>query len=192
MGRKNDDLHPIWAILTGTTAAVLPMFVSNLKQCDNLNCQPCGFETSRDLKISLLPDIGTGSRISYTHYISVIVYQILVKDLIMLRNTSCYRHLAISLQWRHNERDGLPNHQPRGCLLYLLFSRRSKKTSKIRVTGLCAVTPKMFPFDDVIMRTGTWLLMHYFWSRVIYTDWPVSSWHAASGHRQPPFWLHCD
>ena len=43
-----------------------------------------------------------------------------------------------SLQWRHNGRDGVSNHQPRHCLLNRLFRRRSKKTSKVRVTGLCA------------------------------------------------------
>ena len=43
----------------------------------------------------------------------------------------------ISLQWRHNERDGVSNHQPRICLLNRLFRRRSRKTSKLRVTGLC-------------------------------------------------------
>ena len=43
-----------------------------------------------------------------------------------------------SLQWRHNERDGVSNHQPHDCLLNRLFGRRSKKTSKLRVTGLCA------------------------------------------------------
>ena len=42
------------------------------------------------------------------------------------------------LQWRHNERDGVSNHQPHHCLLNRLFKRRSKKTSKLRVTGLCA------------------------------------------------------
>ena len=30
------------------------------------------------------------------------------------------------------------NHQPRDCLLSRLFRRKSKKTSKLRVTGLCA------------------------------------------------------
>ena len=48
--------------------------------------------------------------------------------------------------------------------------RRSKKTSKVRVTGLCEgkspvtgefphkgpVTRKMFPFDDVIMEIDSW------------------------------------
>ena len=66
-----------------------------------------------------------------------------------------------SLQWRHNDHDGVSNHQPHGCLLNRLFRRRSKKTSKLRVTGLCvgnspgphkgSVTRKMFPFEDVIM-----------------------------------------
>ena len=64
------------------------------------------------------------------------------------------------------DHDGVSNHQPHGCLLNRLFRRRSKKTPKLRVTGLCAgkspgpvnsphkgpVTRKMFPFDDVIMR----------------------------------------
>ena len=43
-----------------------------------------------------------------------------------------------SLQWRHNEHDDISNHQPHDCLLNRLFRRRSKKTSKLRVTGLCA------------------------------------------------------
>ena len=46
--------------------------------------------------------------------------------------------LLHALQWRHNEHHGVSNHQPRDCLLNRLFSRRSKKTSKLRVTGLCA------------------------------------------------------
>ena len=43
-----------------------------------------------------------------------------------------------TLLWRHNDHDGVSNHQPRGCLLNRLFRRRWKKTSKLRVTGLCA------------------------------------------------------
>ena len=73
---------------------------------------------------------------------------------------------CLSLQWRHNDNDGVSNHQPHVCLLNRLFRRGSKKTSKLRVTGLCVgnspgpvnsphkgpVTWKMFPFDDVIMH----------------------------------------
>ena len=42
-----------------------------------------------------------------------------------------------ALLWRHNEPDGVSNHQPHDCLLNRLFGHRSKKTSKLRVTGVC-------------------------------------------------------
>ena len=72
----------------------------------------------------------------------------------------------MTLQWRHNERHGVSKHRRLYCLFNCRFSRRSKKTSKPRVTGLCAgnspwsvnslhkrpVTRKMFPFYDVIMK----------------------------------------
>ena len=71
-----------------------------------------------------------------------------------------------TLRWRHNGRDSVSDHQPCDCLLYRLFRHRSKKTTKLRVTGLCVgnspgtpvnsphkwpVTRKMFPFDDIIL-----------------------------------------
>ena len=46
------------------------------------------------------------------------------------------RNLHNSLHWRHNDHDCVSNHQPHGCLLNRLLRRRSKKTSKLRVTGL--------------------------------------------------------
>ena len=42
-----------------------------------------------------------------------------------------WSRLFCSLQWRHNGRDGVSNHQPHDCLLSRLFGRRSKKTSKL-------------------------------------------------------------
>ena len=59
---------------------------------------------------------------------------------IYLRNMKkIYSFSIIShpLHWRHNDHDGVSNHQPHGCLLNRLFRWRSKKTSKLRVTGLC-------------------------------------------------------
>ena len=53
-------------------------------------------------------------------------------------NDYSYQNTTLALQWRHNERDGVLNHQPHDCLLSHLFRRRSKKTSKLHVTGLCA------------------------------------------------------
>ena len=42
-----------------------------------------------------------------------------------------------SLQWHHNERNGILNRRRLDFLLNRLFRRRSKKISKLRVTGLC-------------------------------------------------------
>ena len=41
------------------------------------------------------------------------------------------------LQWRHNERDCVSNHQPHECLLNRLFKVQINETPKLRVTGLC-------------------------------------------------------
>ena len=44
----------------------------------------------------------------------------------------------MSLQWRHYQRDSVSNHQSDDCLFNCLLDQRSKKTPKLRVTGLCA------------------------------------------------------
>ena len=76
----------------------------------------------------------------------------------MCNRTYCiYWHSA--LQWRYNERNGVSNYRRIDCLLNFLFRRRSKKTSKLRVTGLCEgnsphkgpIRRKLFSFDDAIM-----------------------------------------
>ena len=86
--------------------------------------------------------------------------------------------LLRTLRWRHNDHGGVSNHQPHGCLLNCFFRRRSKKTSKLRVTGLCAgnssgpvnsphkgpVTRKMVPFDDVIMKNVNWKQIVLVWA----------------------------
>ena len=78
--------------------------------------------------------------------------------------------ITFPLRWRHNGCDCVSNRQPHNCWLNRLFRCRSKKTSKLRVTGLCAgnspgpvnfphkwpVTRKMYPFDDVIMYMLTY------------------------------------
>ena len=42
-----------------------------------------------------------------------------------------------TLQWCHNERDCISNQRRLNCLLSHLFRHRSRKTSKLCVTGLC-------------------------------------------------------
>ena len=76
-----------------------------------------------------------------------------------------------ALQWRHNGCNSVSNHQPHDCLLNRLLRRRSKKTSKLHVTGLCVgnsphkwpVTRTMFPFDDVIMILAADVYTHCSW-----------------------------
>ena len=46
-------------------------------------------------------------------------------------------YYIITLQWRHKERDGVLYHRCLECLPKRLFRRRSKKPSKLRITGLC-------------------------------------------------------
>ena len=61
-----------------------------------------------------------------------------------------------ALLWRHNERDGVSNHQPHDCLLNRSFRRRSKKTLKHRVTGefpaQMASNVENVSIDDVNMK----------------------------------------
>ena len=58
--------------------------------------------------------------------------------LIWCWRTSCKMIFKGTIKGRHDERDGVSNHQSHDLLLNRLFRRRSKKISKLRVTGLCA------------------------------------------------------
>ena len=59
----------------------------------------------------------------------------LVHYVISVQNSS---EIHETLQWRHYWPNSVSNHQPHHCLLNGLFRSRSKKTSKRRVSGLCA------------------------------------------------------
>ena len=63
-----------------------------------------------------------------------------------------FNAISYALQWRHNKCDGASNHRRLDCFLNCLLRRRSKKTSKLRVTVHKGPgTQKMFPFHDVIV-----------------------------------------
>ena len=76
---------------------------------------------------------------SWNRFISIISIVKSIPDYI----NSCISddQLRVPLQWRHNGRDDVSNHQRLDCLLNRLFRRRSKKTSKPHVTGLCDGNP---------------------------------------------------
>ena len=102
---------------------------------------------------------------------------------------------SLVLQWSHNERDGVSHHRRLDCLLNSLFRRQSKKTSKLRDTGLCEgiyrwpvdsphkrpVTREIFPFDDIVMSC---LMCHFSHSQTntVVTDGLVSSWYQDIGN----------
>ena len=78
----------------------------------------------------------TQSRWSYND-LMMILCQTLLDMTLSTTLTLCYKPMAYTLLWRHNEHDSVSNYQPHSCLLNRLFRRRSKKTSKPCVTGLC-------------------------------------------------------
>ena len=103
-----------------------------------------------------------------------------------------YSLSMLSVRWHHNGRDGVSNHQPHDCLLNRIFKRRSKKISKLRVTGLCVgnspgadefphkwpVTRKMFPFHDVLIYPTRHhlcglqcLICGFIWLKLAYLKW---------------------
>ena len=73
------------------------------------------------------------------HIISLIVHSITNNAFFPYHFTSHMMGIiSVLLQWRHNGCEGVSNHQPHDFLLNRLFRRRSKKTSTLRVTCLCA------------------------------------------------------
>ena len=76
----------------------------------------------------------------------------------------------ITLQWHHNEHDGVSNHRCLNCLLNCLFRHRSKKTSKLYVTGLCEGDPPVtggFPSQRAsnVEKVSIWWRHHEKWCR---------------------------
>ena len=79
----------------------------------------------------------------------------------MADEISWYLVALNTLQWRGNGRNGVSNRQPHDCLLNRLFRRRTKKTSKLRVTGLCAGIhrwPVKFPHKGPATRKCFYLM----------------------------------
>ena len=78
------------------------------------------------------------------------------------------KRVLVSLQWRHNERDGVSNHQSLDCLINRFCRRKSKKTSRLRVTGLCEGNPQVnseFPAQRAsnAENVSIWWRHHVLW-----------------------------
>ena len=108
---------------------------------------------------------GLVSKNQLLHPMKYVFCFVLLCIIVITVSTAVHSYNAITLPWRHNERDGVSNHRRLDCLLNLLFRHISKKTSKLRLTSLYrgihrwpVVSPykgtvirKIFSFDDVIM-----------------------------------------
>ena len=78
-----------------------------------------------------------------------------------------YLTTVLTLQWLHNERDGVPNHRSLDFLLNRLFRRRSKKTPK---------APRHWP---LLVCCMSWLWYNYTYMECIGLyfryNWPIKS-----------------
>ena len=90
--------------------------------------------------------------------------------------------VEVPLQWRRNERDGVSNHRRLDCLLIRLIRRRSRKTSKLRVNGLCKGNPPVtdgFPSQrtsnaqNVSIRWRHHVFLQYWYGRVTVWSFPL-------------------
>ena len=92
-----------------------------------------------------LVQVHTHVKVSLENMITHWTFETCLGNLEQLNINFSFRHIwsnlsqiSRALRWRHNGHDCISNHQPHHCLLNCLFGCRSKKTSKLRVTGLCA------------------------------------------------------
>ena len=75
--------------------------------------------------------------------------------------------MSSTLQWRHNERGGVSNHQPHYCLLNRLFKAQIKKHQRYALPAICAGNSSVtgeFPSQMVsnaekvsILVTSSWM-----------------------------------
>ena len=119
-------LYGQWCISTGSRFPNTPK-----RKCRNFD----KISSLGALKVVILTTFGAAS----DNFIkmTVFLFQCMLQGLHSNFNIDCDFKTAHTLQWRHNGLDGVSNHQPYDCLLNRLFRRRSKKTSKLRVIGLC-------------------------------------------------------
>ena len=94
----------------------------------------------------------------------------------------------LSLQWLHNECDGISNHQPHDGFYSTVYSRADQRKHQSSASLAFArgihwwpvnsphkgpLTRKRFPFDDIIMLVHNFLhiLKPFVWYRMVYISW---------------------
>ena len=100
------------------------------------------------------------------------------------------------LQWSLNGRNSVSNHQPHDCLLNRLFKRKSKKISKLRVTGLSAgnsPVPGEFPAQMASNVENVFIWWHHHVTTKFSVNWTqylfLLQWFLF--YSQSPCWFCC-
>ena len=131
----------------------------------------CGIDLSQNF-VKLKGHISSKA-LSKVHYNQKASGHFAIPNIPRTISSKAWINIFGSLQWRHNGRDRVSNYRRLDCLLSRLFRRRSKKTSKLRVTGFYRVnspvagefpaqrTRKMLLFDDVIIWRCTSRILEF-------------------------------
>ena len=130
----------MWRHCNNNAISVLQMTICPVRECACFLVHTAEQQSSKRLNVwnVVLPKLCRCNNNAIKHifdstndYVSNYGVSVL---LLLSARACCW---ATSLRWRHNGCDSVSNHQSHDCLLNRLFRRRSKKTSKLRVTGLC-------------------------------------------------------
>ena len=105
-------------------AVVIQEFISNINLAKSLSTV-----MSKSIVESLY--------ICKTRQYSTAMFFIKIRFRQLLQKYILTKEISWALKWRHNKRDDFSNHRRLDVWVYRMMRRISKKTSKLRVTGLC-------------------------------------------------------
>ena len=120
---------------------------------------------------SLLHPLALAYITKHMHYSEMSCHAPVYCDVLLGKQSQRMSHSEKTLQWHHNGHDSVSNHQPHDCLLNRWFRLRSKKTSKLRVTGLCVRNSPgtgEFPAQMASNAENVWWRHH---AIMWYDDW---------------------
>ena len=108
------------------------------------------------------------------------IYKCIFLNEKLIQNMSDQEIYLIKIYWQLGTTE-LSNHQPHNCLLSRLFRRRSKKTSKLHVTGLCAGNSPVtgeFPAQRASNAENVSIWWHQYerWQAITWTSY-YTIWH---------------
>ena len=103
-----------------------------------------------------------------------------------------------SLKWHQNECDAISNHRLLDCLLIHLFRHRTKKISKLHITGLCEWNPLVtggFPSQRAsnAENVSIWWCHHELTQTMGTHNWISCFWSLNPSNGHPdyiPHWIH--